>query len=138
MAGKNFYELREKITRRKSIEFLMKLEGLHAGRLALADEYEIPWHHATMKRNAAYASEANFSCPIENTADPIFEKFEDFSNKRGGELLLLCGQPFIFDLSVKNPASLIRSFCRARSTKVSRFFPSRRKRFLKCKSLNMR
>lgn len=52
-----------------------------------------------MKRNAAHDSEENFECHIENAADLISGKFEDFPDRRGGELILRRALSLIFDCS---------------------------------------
>ncbi|MFM9925548.1 hypothetical protein VLK31_21335 [Variovorax sp. H27-G14] len=110
-------KIREKITQRRGVELLAKLDGLDSCRLGMADAHDISWQENIMKKNLAFDSKPNFLLPIEDAVQKIIEEFENFIDKFGNELLVLFEIPFILELSVRNPEALIQSFYRVKGTR---------------------
>lgn len=116
MSSSRADQIREKVTQRHGIELLKKLEGLDRGDLAKLDAYDLAWHENTAQRNALIESKPLFALPLENSLVTVCEKFEAFIDRFGSEVLIPFQLSFVFELSVRDPSALIRSFQRARGT----------------------
>lgn len=110
-------KIREKITQRRGNELLQKLEGLAAGALVKSSDYDLSWHTATTKENSAFESTPTFLLPLDNSLELICKKFEGFTKKYDGELLIQFEQPFILKIKTREPGVFIRSFYQNQRTK---------------------
>lgn len=110
-------KIREKIAQRRGNELLRQLEGLETGALVKSSNYDFSWHAATTKENSAFESTPTFPLPLDNSLEVICKKFEGFTKKYGGELLIQFEQPFILKIKTREPRVFIRSFYQNQRTK---------------------
>jgi len=110
-------KIREKIIQRRGNELLQRLDGLEAGALAKASDYDLSWHMAIAKENSAFKSKSTLLFPIDNFFEAICENFEKFTEKYEGELLIQYEKPFILKVDIRESKSFMHSLYKEQNTK---------------------